>query len=78
MQEDEDCTGATTPALLARDVTTEEAKQLGSADVVKRHSKTNLTHHPTPCTTHLLHRGIWQPYPKWVPRLSWGLPKLRV
>jgi hypothetical protein len=25
-----------------------------------------------------LHHGIRQPYLKWVPQLSWGLPKLRV
>jgi hypothetical protein len=34
--------------------------------------------HPTPCTTHPLHRRIWQLYPKQAPQLLRGLPKLRV
>jgi hypothetical protein len=40
--------------------------------------KNELTRHPTPSIMHPLHRGIRQLYPKSVPRLPWGLPKLRV
>jgi hypothetical protein len=46
--------------------------------VVKRHSKNKLLHHLTPRTTRPLYHGIRQSYPKWVSRLPWGLPKLRV
>jgi hypothetical protein len=65
-------------SFIAHGVTTKEAKWLGSIGVIKRHSKNNLTRHLTPRMTHPLHRGIQQPYPKWIPRLSWGLPKLWV
>jgi hypothetical protein len=77
-REDVGCAGATMPALEPHGVTTEEAKRLGSISVVQRHSKNDLTCHQTPHFMCPLHYGIQQPYLKWVPRLSWGLPKLRV
>jgi hypothetical protein len=76
VQEDVGCTGATTSFITPW--CSEEAKRLGSVGVVKRHSKNEHMHHPTPHTTHTLHRGIRQLYPKWAPQLPWSLPKLRV
>jgi hypothetical protein len=50
----------------------------GKAAGLHRHSKNGFTRHLTPHTMRPIRRGIQQPYPKRVPRLSWGLPKLRV
>jgi hypothetical protein len=62
MQEDIGCTGATAN-FIARIVIT-EAKRLGSAGEVKRHSKNDLTRHATPRTMCPLHHRIRQLYPK--------------
>jgi hypothetical protein len=77
MQEDVGCADVTT-RFIARGVTTTEVKWSGSTGEVKRRNKNDLMCHPTPDTMHPIHCGIQQLYPKWVPRLSWGLPKLRV
>jgi hypothetical protein len=59
MREDVGCVGVTRPDLKPPGVTTEEAKQSGSADVVKRYSKNDFTHHPTPHRTHpIRHRNL--------------------
>jgi hypothetical protein len=50
----------------------------GKAAELHRRSKNKLMCHLTPRTMCPLHYRIWQPYPKWVPRLPWGLLKLRV
>jgi hypothetical protein len=76
--EDVGCIGPTTLALYPNDVTTEEAKQLGSVGVVTRRNKNDLMRHLTPRMMCPLHHGIRQSYLKWVPRLPFGLPKLRV
>jgi hypothetical protein len=78
VQKDVGCAGATTPTLKPHSVTTEEEKRLGSASMVKRRNKNDLTRHPTPHMMHHLHHEIRQPYPKRVLQLPWGLPKLRI
>jgi hypothetical protein len=67
MQEDVGCTGVTTPALYTHGVTTVEVKQLDSAGMVKRYSKSDLTYHLTSRMTRPLHHEICQPYLKRVP-----------
>jgi hypothetical protein len=44
-------------SFIPRGVTAEEAKWLGSANAVKRHSKNDFMRHPTPHTTRPIHRG---------------------
>jgi hypothetical protein len=56
MCEDVHCAGVL--YIMCEGVTTEEAKRLGSADTVKRHSKNDLTRHLTPRTTRPMHHGI--------------------
>jgi hypothetical protein len=62
MQEDVGCAGAT--ANFIAHIVITEAKRLGSAGEVKRHSKNDLTRHPTPRMTRPLHHRIRQLYPK--------------
>jgi hypothetical protein len=50
---------------------------MGSIGAVKRHSKNDFAHHPTPHTMLPIHHGIWKSYLKWASRLPWGLPLLK-
>jgi hypothetical protein len=62
--EDVGCAGAITSFIAPWCNNHEEAKWLGSARATKRHSKNDLTRHPTPHTTCPLHCGIRKLYPK--------------
>jgi hypothetical protein len=75
VREDVGCVGSTA-SFIPCGVIIEEAKWLGSTGSVKRHSKNELMHHSTPRMMHPLHHKIRQSYPKLVPQLPWGPPKL--